>query len=364
MTADTIGGVWQYAVDLARGLGEYGVDVTLATLGGEPSAAQRSEASQIPSLSLRTSSFALEWMPDSADAVHESGRWLLELEREIEPDIVHVNGLCHGSLRCAAPVVAVAHSCVLSWWESVRSTPVPPEWDRYRREATRGLNAADRVIAPSRSMAASIERLYGLTSVGVVPNGRNRTAGFSGGAEKSPFVLGAGRLWDEAKNLSTLDSACHDLEWPLYLAGPGAGPFHTVFEPRNGVALGALPPAELAAWMRRAEIYALPAKYEPFGLSVLEAGLCGCALVLGDIPSLRENWEDAALFVPPGDAGYVRHALQALIASPDLRAGLGSRARARAAHFTIDRMASAYLDAYAQLLDPAGETTTRLSADA
>ena len=33
MTADTIGGVWQYAVDLARGLGEYGVDVTLATLG-------------------------------------------------------------------------------------------------------------------------------------------------------------------------------------------------------------------------------------------------------------------------------------------------------------------------------------------
>ena len=44
MTADTIGGVWQYAVDLARGLGEYGVDVTLATLGGEPSAAQRSEA--------------------------------------------------------------------------------------------------------------------------------------------------------------------------------------------------------------------------------------------------------------------------------------------------------------------------------
>ncbi len=364
MTADTIGGVWQYAVDLARGLGEHGVDVTLATLGGEPSAAQRFDASQIPSLSLRTSSFALEWMPASAEAVHASGRWLLELESEIEPDIVHVNGLCHGSLRWAAPVVAVTHSCVLSWWESVRRTPLPPDWDRYRREATRGLHAADRVIAPSRSMAASVERLYGVRPVGVVPNGRDRTAGFSAGAEKSAFVLGAGRLWDEAKNLSTLDAACERLEWPLYLAGAEAGPFPTVFEPRNGVALGALPPADLAAFMRRAAIYALPAKYEPFGLSVLEAGLCGCALVLGDIPSLRENWEDAALFVHPGDVENVRHALQTLIASPDLRAELGSRARARAAQFTIDRMACAYLDAYAHLLDPAGETTTRPTVEA
>ena len=33
---------------------------------------------------------------------------------------------------------------------------------------------------------------------------------------------------------------------------------------------------------------ATPAIYEPFGLSALEAGLCGCALVLGDIESLRE----------------------------------------------------------------------------
>ncbi len=33
----------------------------------------------------------------------------------------------------------------------------------------------------------------------------------------------------------------------------------------------------------------LPARYEPFGLSVLEAALSGCALVLGDIPSLRES---------------------------------------------------------------------------
>jgi glycogen(starch) synthase len=46
----------------------------------------------------------------------------------------------------------------------------------------------------------------------------------------------------------------------------------------------------------------LPARYEPFGLSVLEAALSGCALVLGDIASLREVWGGAACYVRPGDS--------------------------------------------------------------
>ena len=67
--------------------------------------------------------------------------------------------------------------------------------------------------------------------------------------------------------------------------------------PQGGVAalplleaLGKLPAAEMKLWFAHAAIYCLPARYEPFGLSVLEAGLSGCALVLGDIPSLREIW--------------------------------------------------------------------------
>ena len=46
---------------------------------------------------------------------------------------------------------------------------------------------------------------------------------------------------------------------------------------------------DIRPWFARAGIYALPAVYEPFGLSVLEAALSGCALVLGDIPSLARN---------------------------------------------------------------------------
>jgi glycosyltransferase involved in cell wall biosynthesis len=113
--------------------------------------------------------------------------------------------------------------------------------------------------------------------------------------------------------------------------------------------LGELPPDELAEWMARASIYALPARYEPFGLSVLEAALAGCALVLGDLPSLREVWEQAAVYVPPGDPGALQHALAALIRDPLLRGVLAASARARAARFTPACMAEAYRALYDEL---------------
>ena len=87
----------------------------------------------------------------------------------------------------------------------------------------------------------------------------------------------------------------------------------------------------------RAAIYALPARYEPFGLSALEAALSGCALVLGDIPSLREVWGDAAVFVPPDDAGGLRDALYAADRTTDDRAQRHGGRRARAPRPDVTR---------------------------
>jgi glycosyltransferase involved in cell wall biosynthesis len=101
--------------------------------------------------------------------------------------------------------------------------------------------------------------------------------------------------------------------------------------------------------MGRASIYALPARYEPFGLSALEAALAGCALVLGDVASLREVWGDAALFVPPDDAEAIGAALRSMVRDVDLRQELAVRAQRRAARYTVERMADAYLDVYAQV---------------
>jgi glycosyltransferase involved in cell wall biosynthesis len=93
-----------------------------------------------------------------------------------------------------------------------------------------------------------------------------------------------------------------------------------------------------------------PARYEPFGLAVLEAALSGCALVLGDIPSLRETWEGAAEFAPPDDDAALAARVRALAADGPRRAALSASARERALAFGPARMAEGYLDVYAELL--------------
>jgi glycogen(starch) synthase len=115
--------------------------------------------------------------------------------------------------------------------------------------------------------------------------------------------------------------------------------------------LGRLASHELADWYSRAAIYALPARYEPFGLSALEAAHSGCALVLGDIPSLREIWGDAAVFVPPGDSQALEHAIRELIADPARRQAAADAAYEHAMRYTPRRMGDRYLDAYASVTD-------------
>jgi glycosyltransferase involved in cell wall biosynthesis len=88
-------------------------------------------------------------------------------------------------------------------------------------------------------------------------------------------------------------------------------------------------------------------------LSTLEAAASGCALVLGNIPSLRENWSDAALFVDPHDPQALASAIQGAIDDPIERRRLGLRAMACARQYTVTRMAHAYVDAYQHVLSHA-----------
>ncbi len=347
MTGDTVGGVWTYCLELARGLRSYGVEVFLAALGGPASPAQRAEAASSDNLHVIESDFKLEWMEEPWTDVEASGRWLLHLEQEYAPDVVHLNSYGHGALRWGAPVLLTAHSCVLSWWGSVKGEPAPSEWERYRAEVTKSVRQADRVTAPSQAMARAVAALYG-RSCDVVPNGRSAERFRRG--QKEPFIFTAGRLWDEAKNVAAVVQAAPGLEWPVYLAGDLRRPDGRVLRAPGCRVLGHLGADEMADWYARASIYVLPARYEPFGLSVLEAALSGCALVLGDIGSLREIWEGAAVFVPPEETEAVRDALVELIRDCSRRDELAARAAARAREFTPERMALGYLDIYRALV--------------
>jgi glycogen(starch) synthase len=119
MTADTVGGVWTYAIDLARGLAERGVEVALATMGDPLNDSQREKADRIPRLRVFESTFKLEWMEEPWRDVEKAAEWLLRLEDRVRPDLIHLNGYAHGALPWSAPKVMVGHSCVLSWWRAV-----------------------------------------------------------------------------------------------------------------------------------------------------------------------------------------------------------------------------------------------------
>ena len=340
MTGDTVGGVWTYTMELAEALGADGIHVVLAALGGAPSDAQRDEAARIPNLELLASDFKLEWMDDPWRDVAESGNWLLDLEEQYAPDLVHLNSFGHGALDWQTPVVVTAHSCVLSWWQAVKGCDAPESWDRYRATVTQSLGAADLVTAPSRAMAAAVAHHYGIDECRVIGNGR--CASRFRRAVKEPFIFTAGRLWDDAKNVAAVAKAAPSVGWPVYCAGPtGQRPSNT-----NATMLGHLAPDALADWYSRAAIYALPARYEPFGLSALEAAHSGCALVLGDIASLREVWGEAATFVPPGDTEALANAINQLIADRERRESMASAAWQHALQYTPRRMAAAYLEAY------------------
>jgi glycosyltransferase involved in cell wall biosynthesis len=323
MTADAVGGVWTYARDLSAALD---ADVTIATMGPPP--AEHNE-------SVLVSTYALEWEDDPWDDVDRAGAWLLQLEEELQPDVVHLNGYAHGALPWRAPVVIAAHSDVVSWWWAVHGGPPPERYDRYRSAVEAGLRAADVVVTPTRAVLDDLRRHYRLCRDRVVV--WNGSSFAPGEAAKEPFVLGLGRFWDEAKNLAALERARAASPWPVVTGG-------------EGTALGRLARHDVRALLARAAVFVSPARYEPFGLGILEAARSGCALVLGDVPSLREVWGEAAVFAAPDDDEAVAAALRLVAGDAELRLELAERARRRAARYTVEAMAAGYERVYEQVL--------------
>ncbi len=351
MTADAVGGVWQYSVDLATALGARGIETTLAVMGP---AMTESQSDELVRRNLRfvEAPFKLEWAESPWDDVERAGEWLLALESVIRPDIVHLNGFCHASLRWKSIPIVVAHSCVRSWWRAVHGVEAPPEWSRYSTAVAAGLRSARLVVAPSYAMLSALHDEYGAFGPArVIANGRECVDRMPAAAPiKTDMVLSAGRLWDPAKNVVALRDVAPQLSWRVFVAGETDGNCLDLESATNITWLGRLSDAAMARWLARAAIYALPARYEPFGLSVLEAAAAGCALVLGDIPSLRENWSGAALFVPPNDRHALESAIRALIDDTAGRQRLATRAMESARRFTVARMATAYMDAYESVL--------------
>ncbi len=358
MTADAVGGVWQYSIDLIRELSRHGVHVLLATLGPRASEEQRRQALDIPGLRLAESDFALEWMTDAWADVDTSGEWLLDLATDFAPDVIHLNGYAHAALDWRAPTLVVAHSCVLSWWRAVHGVEPGTDWDEYKLRVSAGLAAANAIVTPSAFMAAALQREYGLTSGTIRVIHNFSSASGAPRHKKESVIIACGRVWDEAKNIALLNSIAPDIDWPIYVTGPES----STFTDKKAHFLGVVSRTEMVDRMSRAAIFAHPAFYEPFGLSVLEAANARCCLVLSDIPSMRELWDGAAVFVDPRDPERWVPELNRLTRDSITREKLADRAFLHATKYPAHACVTAYRHVYSSLADSPRKSQTETAA--
>ncbi len=341
MTADAAGGVWTYALENARALHARGIATTLALMGEPPDGASFAEAGAIPGLQIKITGLPLDWTADTASDVTNAGEAIARLADEAGADVVLLNApALAATASFDMPVIGALHSCVATWWEAVHGNVALPPDLGWRAKLTRaGLTRVDVVIAPSHALARQAQRLYGLAAIPLaIHNGRSRNEAVNA-SSRDIAVLTAGRLWDAGKNVALLDNATAHLSLQICAAGPLRGPNGAGIELDHLDWLGVIDSTAMQRLMRRTSVFVSPALYEPFGLAVLEAAQAGCALVLSDIPTFRELWDGAALFVQPRDAQALAAALRRVTEDAEFRGNLASAAEQRAAQYTIDNSA-------------------------
>jgi glycosyltransferase involved in cell wall biosynthesis len=336
LVADIAGGVRTFTRELVRELAARDVDGHLALIG--QGAAEQFE--RLGARSCEVRDLRLEWMEDPWHDVARTGEWIEELCERHRPDVLHLNTFTPISCR-EVPVLLTVHSCVLTWWRAVHGCDAPATWEHYRSVARRVLARAELIAVPTHALLDDLIAVHGpLGPTLVIPNGRAISRA-DASDHREQLVVSVGRIWDEAKNAALLARAAGEIRGRVVSAGPGSA---------DGLeSLGTLAERELVAWLSRAAVFAEPARYEPFGLAALEAALCGCALVLGDIPSLREVWGDAARFVSPDDPDALAAAINGLLMDPEARRRAARAARARARTYSPSATAQAYLDSYSRI---------------
>jgi glycosyltransferase involved in cell wall biosynthesis len=116
--------------------------------------------------------------------------------------------------------------------------------------------------------------------------------------------------------------------------------------------LGRVP--DVAAWLRRADLLVHPARWEGFGLALLEAMLASKPIVATNVSSIPEIVTDGetGLLVPPDDPAALAEAVNRVLDDPG-DYGRGGLARARV-EFSVEKMANRTLGTYETALGRTG----------
>jgi glycogen(starch) synthase len=353
VTTDAVGGVWRYSLTLASGLASGGWNCTLASMGPSPSRNQYEEAKTIPGCRLIDTGLPLDWTAAREAELEAAATSLNHLALTEKAETIHLHTPSLAAFDFDVPAVAVAHSCVGTWWQAVHGTTPPQDFAWRMALMSRGMARSSAIIAPSQAFARALKTVYAAAgTIRIVHNGGTPTN--TAAAHRTGAILTAGRLYDAGKNIAVLDRAAALLGTRFDAAGPCRSPDGASTATTHLNLLGTLSRQQLHAAISSAAAFAAPSLYEPFGLAVLEAAQCATPLVLADNPTFRELWDGAALFVDPRDPQAWATTLHDLQQNASQRTDLGARARSRAQSYTAASMVHHTLAIHrALLLEPA-----------
>lgn len=353
ITTDTVGGVWRFSIQLVEGLLEAGDSVALASFGRMPSISQRLECDRLcevwdESFHYAASDAPLEWMQQNHRSYQEGLPVLRELAQVFGVEILHSNQYCYAAAELGVPTIVTAHSDVLSWAEVCRGESLEDsDWlRRYRALVQKGLDRATAVVAPTEWMLRNLTRNFDLpVQRRIIPNGVVLPS--IPESHRRLQAVTAGRLWDEAKDISLLRSVHSSI--PFVIAGAVDCDGAEAALIAKARYCGELTKEELLHLFSGSEIYVCTSRYEPFGLAPLEAALCGCAVVARDIESLREVWGDSAAYF--SNAEELSDILNLFAKDPAYLQNQQQLSLIRAKRFTRKRMIAEYRALYTSVLE-------------
>lgn len=287
--------------------------------------------------------------------------WERGLGPRIGGDVVHaLTPLAPPRRR--APLVVTVHDAV-PWTHPETLTPRGVRWHRTTIE--RAARTADRIVVPTRAVAAQLSRHVELGDrVRVVGHGVSDAVRLPpDAAERAQRLQLPGRYLltvatlEPRKGLSVLleqlaSPGAPDV--PLLVAGPaGWGGLDLPAEAsRLGITdrvrvLGRVADADLAVLMAGATALVVPSRAEGFGLPMLEAMSLGTAVVTSPDPALVEVAGGATLVAADQELAA---ALREVVEDEPLRARLAAAGRQRAAAYTWSAAADALWAVYAEIV--------------